>query len=209
MFFVKLTKFKRNKGITIFESLVVIASLLIIMAIALPLLNKFKEVGKRTQCLSNLKQFGMAFKLYENDYLFYPKYEDNPTGEGDKAWDDLFDYLGYIEKNEKFGLLCATYLRENDYSNVKRTYAVPKSIFSNIIGQAVYIQSTDIQDQNNTILVAEVKRTPGTVTELEYCERTGTANADIDRHTSGANYLFFDGHAAWHNSDDTSIKWEE
>lgn len=58
---------KRKSFFTIVELLVVMAIIGIIMAVLLPALSKARAVGKRTACLSQLRQVGTAMMLYRID----------------------------------------------------------------------------------------------------------------------------------------------
>jgi prepilin-type N-terminal cleavage/methylation domain-containing protein len=62
----------RDEGFTLIELLVVIAIIAILAALLLPVLAHTRQLGQRVACLSNLKQIGLAFRVYldENNGCF-------------------------------------------------------------------------------------------------------------------------------------------
>src|SRR5271155_883093 len=69
---------KRSKGFTLIELLVVIAIIAILAAILFPVFAKVREKARQTSCASNMKELGLAFAQYTEDYdETYPFAQDD------------------------------------------------------------------------------------------------------------------------------------
>lgn len=65
-------KSSRHFGFTLIELLVVIAIIAILAAILFPAFISAKECARSTQCMSNLKQWGVVITAYTDDYGSLP-----------------------------------------------------------------------------------------------------------------------------------------
>ena len=217
-----------RRAFTLIELLVVIAIIAILAALLLPALAKAKEKAQRAQCLSNLRQMGLAMIFYadENNGLV-PRGNDA----GPPEWYTLFTpYLGGRQTNEfdrAKVFLCPSY---SNKSNLV-CYVVNAWGFLTPSPSDPGIQLkpssklTSVQVPVETGYLVDVENGGGVpvITAAEfnqgYCDffadnalpylvlqRGPTENPRIarrvalDRHGKGDNILYFDSHVGWKKS---------
>ncbi|HTQ50423.1 MAG TPA: prepilin-type N-terminal cleavage/methylation domain-containing protein [Candidatus Acidoferrales bacterium] len=91
----------RNRGFTLIELLVVIAIIAILAAILLPVLTQAQKRALRIECVSNVRQWGLAFQIYAGDN------NDNlpPGFTGPKGmW--MLELIQYIPHSDIGGPIC-------------------------------------------------------------------------------------------------------
>lgn len=59
-------------GFTLIELLVVVAVIAILASLLLPALSRAKMAARRAHCTSNLRQVGLGFRMYAEDFNHYP-----------------------------------------------------------------------------------------------------------------------------------------
>src|SRR5262245_47562578 len=100
---------RRAPAFTLIELLVVIAVIAILAAILFPVFAQARATARKAACASNLKQIGLAFTMYAQDYdeMLVPHWQDR-TGIPD--WKTLLD--PYIKRGENTELFRRDYRAE-------------------------------------------------------------------------------------------------
>jgi prepilin-type N-terminal cleavage/methylation domain-containing protein/prepilin-type processing-associated H-X9-DG protein len=102
----------RSAAFTLVELLVVIAIIGVLVALLLPAIQSAREAARRTQCLNNLKQLGVAVQIYASAEKHFPPGSVAKTYPGQPShpqtfyrWSSLAHLLPYMENQSVRDLL--------------------------------------------------------------------------------------------------------
>jgi prepilin-type N-terminal cleavage/methylation domain-containing protein/prepilin-type processing-associated H-X9-DG protein len=191
---------RRTTGFTLIELLVVIAIIAILAAILFPVFARAREKARQTSCLSNLKQIGLAEKMYEQDYdeVTGTYIQNAPSGVGtDYSWIDILE--PYTKNTQIF--TCPSNdqeyrLPDPAYVGHQASYGanISSTGVGGLTGQGYlycHRKIASFEAPSETAIFADTNG-------AHYFRYSGGEADNMEfLHNGGANVTYLDGHAKW------------
>lgn len=201
----------RYSGFTLIELLVVVAIIALLAAILFPVFSRARENARRTSCLSNLKQIGLATIQYAQDYD-----ERLPT----RASGNLDLHLKiqpYAKSRQVFTCPSqSTHTRKATgdpeeplpAGGANAYYSYAYSFILADSGAAVSGggHMAFVQEPSRRLLVGETRGMVDRVVPTG-CAKDGERLFEpAIRHLEGTNVLFYDGHTKWYQQNHVGLQ---
>jgi len=197
-----------RRGFTLIELLVVIAIIAILAAILFPVFAKAREKARQSSCLSNIKQIGLAFMQYKQDYdeVWPLNAYTVPSGAGStyngvtELWYHML--MPYCKNSQMFMCPSATYNAMPAVAGQTKPAYASASAYgwpAWHIGTTQYTLLSGVSDSQITNPSVWVCVGDADGYYRMTAQQDGVYNEAMisTRHNGGSNFAFCDGHGKW------------
>lgn len=198
------TRFARI-GFTLIELLVVIAIIAILASLLLPALARAKAKASSVQCLSQMRQVGIATLLYVDENEGYlPRSSHSAMAYGQLPWGyALVPYVlgkAFTRPDSRWTNLFNTLYRCPQDKRQTLDWSYGKNVYPELsaeeTGGPTWPRLGLIPRPTATVLYAEKASTSMADHLMAQCWKDGaTPEVDQKRHDLKSNYIYCDGHA--------------
>lgn len=220
-----------RRAFTLIEILVVIVIIALLAGLIFPVFSRVREEGRKTSCLSNMKQLGLAFEQYTADsrgkyplagnfQAWAPGYahwtsgtagtntsmvsiSPLPSTPGGAIADPTFQNAANVQAGALFPYVKST-----------AVYVCPSSKFGEETGLSYGmncalsgLSAVKVRAPGDTVLLVDEKYpTDGFFYARNICDGNGCSTDTLQtKHNGGGNLLFADGHVKFFTTDQFTI----
>ncbi len=201
---------RKGQGFTLIELLVVIAIIAILAAILFPVFARARENARKATCQSNMKQIGLGFQMYVQDY------DDMGGPAWPRPWNNIGAHVpaGFTLSTNYYTWFEAIqpYVKNLNVGQCPSQQYTQATMAYNTVPFSYYFNMNSADGGLSSAAEATVLAPAATICAIDgwgtmdYYASPATlsslvkTNTTVRRHSDGCNVLWCDGHVKWANT---------